>query len=84
MAGKKPPANLAVAARTLGSDMVADDAFVRGAPKTSKRQSTMDPKRRLTVYLPDNVAESLEMYAVKSRQRVSSSIEDAVRGMLKL
>ena len=83
-AGKKPPMNLAVAAKTLSSDLADDDAFVHGA-KTSKRHGqTASEKRRMTIYLPEDVAVALEMHSVTHRESVSGLVEQAVRRLVKM
>ena len=84
MPGKKAPMNLAVAAKTLSNDIADDDAFVHGA-KTSKRQVVKTPeKRRMTIYLPEEVAVAIEMYGVQKKESVSALVELAVRRLVKL
>ena len=86
MPGKKKTSNvnLSVAAKTLGQNDAEDDAFVRGVRgvKTSQRQDAKTSKRRMTVYLPEDLATEVEIACVRRRETVSGLIEDAVRALL--
>jgi hypothetical protein len=88
MTRKASNVSLVVAAKALDQDAAADDAFVRGASasstKASKRQSVepKTPKRRLTVYLPEEVALALERLAVEERSNVSALLEKGAVALL--
>ena len=78
---KRSNVNLAAAARVLDGS-VSDEAFVRG-DKTSKRQDVKASKRRMTIYLPDELAVELERLGVDERESVSGLVERAVSALLK-
>lgn len=82
MSKKRSNVNLAVAAKALGN-AAADEAFVRQGAASAKTSKRHDVKRRMTVYLPDDLALSLERRAVDERTTVSSMVERAVRTLLK-
>jgi hypothetical protein len=76
---KRSNVDLAAAARVTG-----DEAFVRGdGAKTSKRQDVKEPKRRMTIYLPEEVALALERLGVEERESTSGLVERAVKALLK-
>ena len=79
---KRSNVNLAAAARVLDGS-VSDEAFVRGVTKTSKRQDVKASKRRMTIYLPDELAVELERLGVDERESVSGLVERAVSALLK-
>src|SRR5262249_25065051 len=82
MSKKRSNVSLAVAAKTLGNS-AADEEFVRRGAASGKTSKRHDVKRRMTVYLPDDLALALERRAVDERATVSSMVEQAVRTLLK-
>lgn len=82
MSRKRSNVNLAVAAKALGN-AAADEQFVRRGAASAKASKHHDVKRRMTVYLPDDLALELERRAVDERATVSYMVEKAIRTLLK-